>query len=166
MGLGFKQAQPNFAVRLKSYLQLGLIAVIPRVRGVDWNLSVPGGRPDVADAAERLAQGFTFCGALELRAQVLVLTSAAAPEVRARGLDALRGRLQNTQRPGVDHTLGGERLLDLKAFAGKGARYQHDAALIVSQGLTAVNEFPCSKFKAQGHHSVYNSEDGSLTADR
>src|SRR5438128_1442304 len=150
VGLGFKEAQPNFAVRLKGYFQLGLIAVIPRVRGVDGNLSAPGGRPDVADvadAAQSLPQDLTFCGGLELRAQVLVLTSAAAPEVRARRLDAPRDRLENSQRPSVDHALGGAHLLDLDAFARKGPGYQHDAALMVSQGLAAVNELLWREFE-------------------
>jgi len=66
------------------------------------------------------------------RRKVLIVAAAAAPKIRARRIDSLRRDLEDPQRPGVNHSLGGADLLHFRAFARQDPRNQNRAARVVA----------------------------------
>jgi hypothetical protein len=72
--------------------------------------------------------------------EVLVLATAAAAEVGARGIDALGGRLQDAKRTGVHDAFGNANRLHLRALSGKEAWRQHRPARVVAESIATVHK--------------------------
>ena len=87
---------------------------------------------------------------------MLVVASATAPEIRAWRLDTLRRRFDDAERKGAHNALGGSSLFDFEAFARERAPDENRPAVVMAEGLAAVNQFVAGQLER--HVSQERSE--------
>ena len=94
------------------------------------------GRIEFPDPPKHFAQNCNLLIGLETIRHVLIVTSAADPEIRARCGYALGRGLQDVDEARVQLVDG----LHSDAFSRQDKRRQHDAALIARESVTAINK--------------------------